>query len=375
MSLIYPNYKNLCKTKLYLINKEIFHIVVWMPSWIGDVVLALPALQTLRDIYPKTRITVITKFPTGQLLSNHKAVVDTVLQFPKNKADGYIKQYRYALSLRKYKFDLGIIFPNSFHAAFMLMLLGAKVRIGYRTDGRQLLLTHSIPVTKEEKKNLYRVNYFHKVLSPVNSEVTPGRYDSKWIGNNVFLKKTLKAAGVDKKDFVIAIHPGASKIERAWHADRFGILCQNLIKSYPVKIILLGTCEEKFLLEKISSFCSSENIKIVMKHNLTEITQLLKISQLFIGNDSGLLHLASLTDTPVVGIFGPGQAATTGPFIDIKKQEIVTRNYPCSPCKQRFFEECKPSLYRKPECLESISIKEVSKAVDEIVKRLALFKK
>ena len=65
-------------------KKEIFHIVVWMPSWIGDVVLALPALQALRDIYPKTRITVITKFPTGQLLSNHKAVVDTVLKFPKN---------------------------------------------------------------------------------------------------------------------------------------------------------------------------------------------------------------------------------------------------------------------------------------------------
>ena len=144
-------------------KEEIFHIAVWMPSWIGDVVLALPALQTLRDIYPNTRITAITKFPTGQLFSSHKAVVDTVLQFPKNKADGYIKQYSYAFGLRKYKFDLGIIFPNSFHAAFMLMLMGARFRIGYRTDGRQLLLTHSIPVTQEEKKTLYRVNYFHKI--------------------------------------------------------------------------------------------------------------------------------------------------------------------------------------------------------------------
>ena len=356
-------------------KKEIFHIVVWMPSWIGDVVLALPALQALRDIYPKTRITVITKFPTGQLLSNHKAVIDTVLQFPKNKEDGYIKQYRYAFSLRKYKFDLGIVFPNSFHAAFMLMLTGARVRIGYRTDGRQQLLTHSIPVTKEEKKTLYRVNYFHKILSPINSELAPDHYDSKWTNSRMVSKNILRVVGLDREDLFITIHPGASKIERAWHADRFGILCQNLIKSYPVKIILLGTCEEKFLLEKISSFCSSENITIIIKLNIAEISKLLKVSELFIGNDSGLLHLASLSGTPVVGIFGPGHKATTGPFVDDKKQEIVTRNYSCSPCKQRFFEECEASLYSKPECLESISVKEVSEAVDKIVKRLGLFKK
>jgi len=180
---------------------------------------------------------------------------------------------------------------------------------------------------------------------------------------------------VDRKDLLITIHPGASKIERAWHAERFGILCQNLIKAYPVKIILLGTYEEKLLLEKISSFCSSENMMIVVKLDLAEITQLLKVSQLFIGNDSGLLHVASLAGTPVVGIFGPGQAATTGPFIDVKKQEIVTRNYSCSPCRQRFFEECEASLHDKPECLESISVKEVSEAIEKIVKRLGLFKK
>ena len=356
-------------------KEEISHIAVWMPSWIGDVVLALPALQALRDIYPNTRITAIIKFPTGQLLSSHKAVVDTVLQFPKNKADGYIKQCRYALGLRKYKFDLGVVFPNSFYAAFMLMLTGARVRIGYRTDGRQLLLTHAIPVTQEEKKTLYRVNYFHKILSPLSSGLTPDLYDSKWTNRSMISKKILRIVGVERKDFLITIHPGASKIERAWHADRFGILCQNLIKAYPVKIILLGICEEKLLLEKISSFCSPGNIKIVVKLDLGEVTQLLKVSQLFIGNDSGLLHVASLAGIPVVGIFGPGQAATTGPFIDVKKQEIVTRNYSCSPCKQRFFEECEASLHHKPECLESISVKEVSEAIEKIVNRLGLFKK
>ena len=82
-----------------MLNKEkVFHIVLWMPSWIGDVVLALPALQSLRKIYPNARITAIVKFPTGQLFNN-RTLVDSVLQFPKNKGDGYIKQYKYARGL------------------------------------------------------------------------------------------------------------------------------------------------------------------------------------------------------------------------------------------------------------------------------------
>ena len=357
-----------------MLNKEkVFHIVLWMPSWVGDVVLALPALQSLRKIYPNARITAIVRFPTGQLLNN-RTLVDSVLQFPKNKGDGYIKQYNYALGFRKYKFDIGIVFPNSFHSALMLMVMGAKFRIGYKTEGRQILLNQAIPVTLKEKKTLHRVKYFHQIISPLSTGPLPGCYDSKWTKDtSQGLKKTLSALGISKKDMVISIHPGASKIERAWHAERFGILCQNLIKAYSVKILLLGTNEEKLLLKNISSFCSSENVITVIKFNLFEITQLLKASQLFIGNDSGLLHLASLVDTPVIGIFGPGQAATTGPFIGINKQEIVTRNYPCSPCNQRFFKECEPSLHQKPECIESISVKEVSDAVQKLVRRLKLF--
>ncbi len=353
-------------------REGVFHIALWMPSWIGDVVLALPALQTLHKVYPNARVTAIVKFPTGQLLSDHRAV-DTILQFPKNKEDGYVKQCRYALGLRKYNFDLGIVFPNSFHSAFMLMLMGTRIRIGYRTEGRRIILTHSIPVTQKEKKTLYRVNYFHKILSPLSTDSPPDCFDSKWTDHNEGSKKTLRALRLSKKDFVITIHPGASKLERAWHAERFGILCQHLIKAYSVKIILLGTDEEKLLLEKISSFSSSAYISIAVKLDLREIIQLLKKSQLFVGNDSGLLHMASLAGTPVIGIFGPGQANTTGPFIDTKKQEIVTRDYPCSPCKQRFFEECEPSLHQKPECLESISVKEVFETVQQLVKRLKLF--
>ena len=356
-----------------MINKEeIFHIALWMPSWIGDVVLSLPALKSLRIIYPDSRITAIVKPPTEQLLSGHPAL-DSILKFPSNKGDGFVSQFNYALGLRKYRFDLGIIFPNSFHSAFMLMLSGAKLRIGYRTDLRRVLLTHSIPVTRKEKISAHRVNYFHKILSPLNPGLVSDSYDPLWKTRiDKDFKDILLIMGIDKKDHIITIHPAASKSERTWHAERFGVLCQKLLKQYSVKIILLGTSKEKPLLEQIREFCPQENLSIVPELNLGEITQLLKMSRLFIGNDSGMLHLASLAGTPVVGIYGPGNPGTSGPFVDTSKREIVTVNYACSPCRQNFFKECKPSPNHKPYCIEDISVNDVLEAVHRIIKRLAL---
>jgi len=360
------------KSTLPLEREEIHHIVLWMPNWIGDVVFVLPTLQVLRSRYPQARITAIARNPSNELLSYCRDL-DSIIQFPKCRGDGYMRQLNYAYGLRKYRFDLGIVFPNSLHSAMMLMLTGARFRVGYSTEGRSIFLTHSVRVTREEKKTSYRVNYFYKITSPLNLGLVPDHYDPRWKKKGkVKLDNTLLKVGVDKKDFLVVVHPSTSKPERAWHTERFGILCQKLIKEYSMKIILLGSKKERETLEKISELCSAGMATIVCELNLQEIVLLLEASRLFIGNDSGMMHLASLVGTPVVGIFGPGHSGTTGPFIASEKQEIVTQNYPCSPCRQRFFEECKPSHHYKPYCLEDISVKCVSGAVDRIIKRLKL---
>ena len=141
-------------TKLPLDKEEVHHIAMWMPNWIGDVVLVLPTLQMLRSRYPNARITAIVRVPSDELLSYCRDL-DSVIKFPKKKGDGFFKQLHYAYGLRKYRFDVGIIFPNSLHSAIMLMLARARFRIGYATEGRRLFLTHSLPVTSEEKKTLY----------------------------------------------------------------------------------------------------------------------------------------------------------------------------------------------------------------------------
>ncbi|MCH8157068.1 MAG: lipopolysaccharide heptosyltransferase II [Nitrospinae bacterium] len=353
-------------------KEEIHHLALWMPNWVGDVVLALPAVQSLRRRYPNTRITVIVRPPADELLLGHPAV-DSVIRFPQNEGDGILAQLSYARGLSKYGFDLGVVFPNSIHSALMLMLAGARFRLGYKTDGRGMFLTHPLPISRKARKTEYRVNYFYNILAPLNPEPLPDRHDPIWPENGKpSLEETLLKVGVDKNDFFVTVHPGTSKPERAWHAERFGIFCQKLTKEFRMKIILLGTEKEEALLAKIREFCPPGMTVTVPRLNLLEIMRVLEASRLFIGNDSGMMHLASLVGTPVVGIFGPGHPGTSGPYLPPEKQEIVTHHYPCSPCRQQFFKECKPSPHNKPYCLEDISVKDVSEAVERLVKKLEI---
>jgi len=100
------------------LHEQNFHnILLWMPNWIGDVILVLPALQALRKKFLHSRITAVVRAPADQLLLSHPAV-DTVMQIPSGRDKGFLAGLRFALKLRKYQFDLGIVFPNSFHSGF-----------------------------------------------------------------------------------------------------------------------------------------------------------------------------------------------------------------------------------------------------------------
>ena len=100
-------------------KKEIFHIALWMPSWIGDVVLTLPVLQSLRRAYPTAHITAVVKSPSDELLLGHPAIT-TVIPLPSGSNSGNWARIKFARSLKKYQFDVGIVFPNSFGSSLKI---------------------------------------------------------------------------------------------------------------------------------------------------------------------------------------------------------------------------------------------------------------
>jgi heptosyltransferase-2 len=353
------------------LHEQNFHnILLWMPNWIGDVILVMPALSALRQKFPHSRITAVAKAPADQLLSSHPAV-DTVMQVPSGSGQGFLAGLRFACKLRKYQFDLGIVFPNSFHSAFLLSLSGAKNRLGYDTEGREVFLTHAVKITSLAKRTEFRVDYFFNLLSSLKLDPSERRFlplNKKQEDQVVdeFLEKIVWR----ENQFLIALHPGTSKPQRGWHVERFGILCQKLAKENPVKIIVLGQENEAELLAQIKRFSPDHVVPLPGNMDLREVAALLERSDLFIGNDSGMMHLASMVNTRVVGIFGPGSPLTSGPFMDPEKLEIVSKNFECSPCRQKFFKECKPSSHNKPFCLEDITVKDVAQAVERMLKKI-----
>ena len=351
-------------------SQKIQSFLLWMPNWIGDVVLTLPVVQSLRRAYPVARIFVVTKSPSDELLLGHPAV-DTVLTLPSGPENGFWQKAKFARSLKKYNFDVGAVFPNSFGSAFLLFLAGAKCRLGYNTDSRDILLTHPVTTTPHLKRAQYRVEYYFKILSALKLDTTDCGFDTLAPQEeDATTREVLLDMGLDEDEEFITLHPGTSKVERSWHAERFSILCQKLIKEDGKRVVLLGTKNELELLNRIRNFGQPEAIKVIPQVNLRVLAGILKKSQMFIGNDSGMMHLASMVGVPVLGIFGPGSPKTTGPYMPLEKQEIVTRNFSCSPCRQRFFKECKPSPLYKPYCLEDITVKDVHEGIHRLLKRL-----
>lgn len=98
-----------------------------------------------------------------------------------------------------------------------------------------------------------------------------------------------------------------------------------------------------------------------------ELGAFLETCSLFIGNDSGPMHVAAAVGTPVVALFGPGVPEKTAPFVDPAQYIAVTKRYHCAPCRQKFFKECQPSRSGKPYCLEDISVNEVFEAVSKMM--------
>jgi heptosyltransferase-2 len=348
---------------------DICHILFWMPHWLGDVVFSLPTIQAVRAHFPHARITVVAHSPAHEFLSHHPAI-DSVIKIPYTQEDGFRSSLRFAQSLKKYQFDLAILFPNSFRSAMMTWLSGAKIRIGYRTEGRGVLLTHPLPVQKDSK-SIHGMDYYSRIVSCLGITDVEKKFEPIVSKAEVAQQEELLGQqGIYPADFKVAIQPGASKQEKRWHPERFGILCQKLIKERGAKILLLGSDAEAGLIEQVRKFCPRENSLTFTGLDMREVLALLQNCQLLIANDSGLMNLAAMVGTPLVAIFGPGSPKTSDPCIEPAKKEIVTKNFPCSPCHHNFFKECKPSPHNKPFCIEDISVKDVSDAVYQLLERI-----
>lgn len=306
-------------------------IIVKLPNWMGDILFSYDLLFSLSSYFE--RIAVCTADQHTRLFKIFPLPNVHVIGYPDDTWPHLNEDTRDRI--REFHADWGLLLPNSVGSAIALRRSGVKRLAGYDTEHRGFLLEKSIPTP------FYRVHQSYYYLELLKLFDAPALYYPVEVHA--------------KKNSFVVIHPGASKMQRAWNLDRFVDLA-GALSSMGKEVMFVSGHELREI-----------HYPVAVRPSLFELAGLLKECSVFIGNDSGPLHLAQQCGAPVVGIYGPGDPLVTGPR-PLTPSRVVYHGFPCSPCRQRFFKDCSPAVTGKPLCVETISSQEVLQATLDLIK-------
>lgn len=300
---------------VFLLNKP---LVVRSPNWLGDAVMALPAVRNLKMMQGKDPITVAVPEKLAALWQACP-FVDTVIALEKPRCI-----FTTARQLREGKFRAAVLLPNSLRAAGEAWLARIPQRVGYARGGRRFLLTHAIPVPPRNPIRLHQRFYYLDLVTALGGP------------NDASLPELRKesAAKTDSRPLV-AICPGAEYgPAKRWPVENFVAVAKHLVAKHHAKIMLLGAPGDVPIAEELmKQLPEAENR--TGKTSLAEFMAALAASRLVLCNDSGAMHVASALGVPTVAVFGSTEPLLTGPMG--ARIQILRHHVPCSPC---FLREC-----------------------------------
>lgn len=326
-------------------------ILIRATNWVGDAIMALPALRAVRSRFLDAEIAVLAR-PYVADIYRDQAICNQLISYDsQTKHAGIPGRERLAAELRAQKFDLALLLQNAFDAAWLAWRAGIPERIGYARDGRSFLLTKPIPVPKTGEIPPHEKFYYLELLR--RASWIDSLPDESFIPLNVSdlsrrrAEEFLAQSGVRSNSLRIAIGAGASYgSAKCWPPPRFAELANRLQSESDADVILFGTAAEAAVTRAISSELRRSPIDLTEKTSIADLPALLSQCHLFIGNDSGAMHVAAAVGLPVVAMFGPTDPYGTSPVTP--RCTIVQQQPYCSPC---FLRHC-PTDHR---CMSAIT--------------------
>jgi len=336
-------------------------ILVRVPNWVGDAVMAIPALECIRRARPGAEIYVLARPVVADLFAG-EPFADRILRYDfRGGHRGWLGRERLIAELRREKFDTAVLFQNAFEAAWLAWRARIPERIGYARDWRNPFLTSAIPVPRKGEIPAHESQYYLELLcragwiearpptSPICLRVSQQAHEAA--------ESTLRRAGARENVWRCAIAPGASYgAAKCWPAERFALLADRLISECDADVIFFGAPNEKDIAARIRAAMKARVVSLVGETSACDLAALFACCALFIGNDSGAMHVAAAAGLPVIGIFGPTDPQGTAPVT--KEFTLIRETVSCSPC---FLRRC-PVDHR---CMERIAVDTVFAAVQK----------
>ena len=333
-------------------------ILIRATNWVGDAILALPALRAARRRFPEAEIAILARSYVAEIYREQQICDQLIVYEASGIHSGLFGRERLAAELRARRFDAMLLLQNAFDAAWLSWRANIPERIGYARDGRGFLLTKAVPVPKRDEIPAHEKFYYLELLR--RAGWIDSLQDEAFIALNVPEQNRRKGAeflvqsGVRPHSFRVAIGAGASYgSAKCWPPERFADLANRLQWQTDCDVILFGTPSEADVTKAISAGMSRAPIDLTGKTAIGDLPALLSQCHLFIGNDSGAMHVAAGVGLPVVAVFGPTDPYGTAPVTP--RCSIVQEKPYCSPC---FLRHC-PTDHR---CMLNVTCEMVEAA-------------
>ena len=333
-----------------------------------------PAVGALRRRFPNARITYLVEGPAEPVVRHHPAIDHViVVERPRGLA-----RLRYDLDLAKRlrasHFDLVVDFHGGPRSAFLSWATGAPQRIGYALPGRQLSYTTRVRWTRSLVPPRHSVLNQWALLEPLGIDPPDRARDAVTMALDAAavagVSERLRRAGVAENAPIIVLHVSAGNPFRRWPAESFAAAAAALAVANPSRRIVItsGPSESaaaEGVAERARAIAGAAASSIVRsgEFDLSELRALVERAALYIGGDSGPMHIAATTRTPMVALFGPTLAERSMPWRDpaIGAIAVEPGPLPCRPCHQR---HCEPGDFR---CLAMISPNMVVEAAERLL--------
>lgn len=319
-------------------------ILVRLPNWLGDMVMAVGAVQQLSHFFPGAQVSVIAKKGIHELLGFFPPFQERFV-FDKAEYGGPKGLWQFGKMIRrKERFDLFFSFPDSFSSALMGFAAGAEQRAGYKNEGRNVLLTHSYA----KPKGLHRVEEYVR-LAELFTGKTAGRID-------VSLRHSFPA-----QDHVVININSEAQSRRLTVAKAVEIINAAKERFANPVVLIGGQKEQSFVEEVLAQVKNREGIESVAgKTSLNQLVQVLASAKLVLTTDSGPAHLANALGTQTVVLFGAGNENNTAPYNKQNGQTIRLGSLSCEPCTKNLCVQ-----FKTPQCLELLQTKIILSVMEQ----------
>jgi heptosyltransferase-2 len=336
-------------------------LLVRATNWLGDAVMTTPALAGLRSAFPGARIALLAKPLVAELFRHHPDVDEVIVYERPGRHEGASGRLRLGGELRRRRFDAALLLQNAFDAALLAFLARIPERAGYPTDGRRLLLSLPVPLTRDILQR-HEVEYYLCLLDglgvprPEPAVLKLLVTDEERAG----IASRLASPGLEPGAPIVAINPGATYgSAKRWYPDRFAAVADALSEEWEAAVVVVGSPAEAPLAGEIEAAARAGVVNLAGKTTVREMMALLSLSSFLVTNDSGPMHIGAALGVPLVAIFGPTDWRRTSPWTSLAR--IVRVEIDCSPCRSR-------ACDRGHECMLGVTPQMVVDAARQLVR-------